>query len=72
MGAYEFDWAYAGDFAGGCDVDLRDFEIFQRAFLTTPADGDYNSACDIALPADSIIDWLDMDVLFTHWLQSAN
>jgi hypothetical protein len=72
MGAYEFNWAYAGDLAGGCDVNLLDFEVFQRAFLTTPADGDYNPACDIGLPADSIIDWLDMDVLFTYWLQRAD
>jgi hypothetical protein len=72
MGAYEFNWAYVGDFDGGCDVDLLDFAIFQNAFLTTPADDNYNPACDIALPADSLIDWLDLATFANHWLHRAN
>lgn len=68
MGAYEFNYAYIGDFDGQCDVDFADFAIFALAWLTEQGDGQYNPACDISLPADEYVDWRDLDILTDNWL----
>lgn len=50
-------------------VDFRDFAIFASAFLSEPGDGNWNTVCDISLPADFYIDWRDFDVFTGHWLE---
>jgi uncharacterized delta-60 repeat protein len=71
MGAYELAksaWAYAGDLNGQCDVDFADFAILALAWLAVEGESQYNPLCDIGLPADSCIDWCDLNVLADNWL----
>jgi predicted outer membrane repeat protein len=68
MGAYEFSYAYIGDFDDDCDVDLRDFSIFALAWLSGAGDGQYNPDCDISLPPDEFIDWRDLRLVGDNWL----
>ncbi len=68
MGAYEFNYAYMGDFDYNCEVDFSDFAMFALAWLTQPADAEWNRFCDISLPADNSIDWRDLDVFADNWL----
>jgi hypothetical protein len=64
MGAYEFSYAYAGDFDGDCDVDFIDFAILAGSWLQN------NPLLDIApAPAgDGIVDIQDLAVLGDNWL----
>jgi len=68
MGAYEFGWAYIGDFAGGCDVDFKDFAVFALAWLTEDGEPGYNPDFDIGIPADNYIDIFDLDAFADNWL----
>jgi parallel beta-helix repeat protein len=68
MGAYEFGYAYAGDFDGQCDVDFDDFAILTSAWLTMDGQPQYNPACDISIPADNFIDGRDLNILSNNWL----
>lgn len=68
MGAYEFSFAYIGDFDGECDVDFVDFAILALAWLTEPGQTGWNPDCDISIPADNSIDWRDLDILSNNWL----
>ena len=68
MGAYEFAWAYIGDFDDQCDVDFADFAIFALAWLTEPGNAQWNPTCDIGTPKDSAIDMLDLKVFAENWL----
>jgi predicted outer membrane repeat protein len=68
MGAYEFAYAYIGDFDSQCDVDFVDYAMFTLAWLTEPGDAQWNPACDISVPADNHIDWSDLDVFANNWL----
>ncbi|GAH38960.1 unnamed protein product [marine sediment metagenome] len=68
LGAYEFNYAYVGDFDYDCDVDFRDFAIFGLAWLTEPPDENWNQFCDISIPAGNKIDWADVEVLSDNWL----
>ncbi len=65
MGAYEFDWVYLGDFAGGCDINLGDFAVLAGSW------GEDNPAIDIApyLDPDGVIDLNELLVLAEHWLE---
>jgi hypothetical protein len=72
MGAFEFSYAYIGDFDSDCDIDLVDFAILAKAWLTEPPDPQWNRLCDIGTPPDNYIDWLDLDVLAEHWLQGSD
>jgi len=64
MGAYEFTYAYFGDFDGSCDVDFTDYSILADYWLTD------EFLVDIApTPAsDGIVDERDLDVLCDNWL----
>jgi parallel beta-helix repeat protein len=68
MGAYEFAWAYIGDFDGECDVDFVDFAILALAWLTEPGQTGWNPDCDISISADSYINWDDLNVVADNWL----
>jgi hypothetical protein len=64
MGAYEFTYAYIGDFDFDCEVDFLDFAI-QAGFWMTD-----ELLADIApTPAgDGIVDIYDLAVLCNNWL----
>ena len=64
MGAYEFDFIYFGDFAGGCDVDLADFAVMAQSWQLA------NPEIDIApyLDPDGVIDLKELLVLANNWL----
>lgn len=68
MGAYEFNYAYIGDFDYNCSVDFFDFSIFALTWFTEPADEQWNPFCNIGIPADSYIDWRDVAILCDNWL----
>ena len=65
MGAYELDWLYLGDFAGGCHVDLGDFAVLAQNWQQD------NPAIDIVpfLEPDGVIDLKELLVLVEHWLE---
>ena len=67
MGAYEFDWKYLGDCAGGCDVDLGEFLMLAENW------GGDNAAIDISpyLQPDGVIDSGELMVVAEHWLDGA-
>jgi len=69
MGADEFNWVSIGDFAGGYDIDFADFAVFALAWLTEDGDPNYNSLCDISVPADRAIDEIDLKVFTENWLE---
>ena len=58
----------SADLNDDCAVDLVDFAIFGLAWMTQPGDLNWNSACNIAIPADSYIDWRDLEILCDSWL----
>ena len=64
MGAYEFAYAYIGDFDDDCDVDFFDFAILASYWMLN------EPSVDIAPPpqGDNIIDILDLDILCRNWL----
>jgi hypothetical protein len=64
MGAYEFSYAYAGDFDSDCNVDFSDFALLASSWLQS------NPSVDIAPPpaGDGIIDIKDLAVLCDNWL----
>ena len=57
-----------GDFDIDGDVDFKDFSVFSSAWLTASGEEKYKPQCDISIPADNVIDWLDLAVLAEHWL----
>ena len=56
------------DFSGDGIVDLTDFSIFAKAYLSEPDDENWNQNCDISQPADNIIDMLDFARFVDEWL----
>jgi predicted outer membrane repeat protein len=64
MGAYEFTYAYFGDFDGSCDVDFVDYAILANYWMTD------EFLVDIApTPAgDGIVDERDLAVQCDNWL----
>jgi len=68
MGAYEFNYAYMGDFDYDCEVNFGDFAILGLTWLLEQGQPGYNPVCDIALPADSFIDEKDLKIFTDNWL----
>jgi hypothetical protein len=64
MGAYEFNYAYAGDFDSDCDVDFFDFAILANSWLQN------DPLRDIAPPpaGDGIVNIEDLAILCDNWL----
>ena len=50
-------------------VDFTYFAEFANAWQATTADANWNPDCDIALPADGVVDAKDLAVLAEKWLQ---
>ena len=69
MGAYEFAHAYMGDFDCDDAVGFLDFAVFAPAWLTEPANPQWNPECDIAIPHDGYVDTLDLSILVQNWLE---
>jgi hypothetical protein len=65
MGAYEF---IPGNIDGDGDVDFTDYAIFMLAWGSEPGDLNWNPVCDLGLPLDEYIDWLDLHVLCGNWI----
>ncbi|MHC4088347.1 MAG: choice-of-anchor Q domain-containing protein [Planctomycetota bacterium] len=68
MGAFEFNYAYMGDFDYNCSVDFVDFSIFGLAWTSQPGDFNWDFACNISIPADNVIDKLDLAAFADNWL----
>jgi hypothetical protein len=64
MGAYEFTYAYIGDFDGDCDVEFIDYSILAGFWLTDEFLVDISPSPT----GDGIIDQNDLAVLCTSWL----
>ena len=64
MGAYEFSWAYIGDFDQNCSINSIDFAILAASWLQN------NPLVNIAPPpdGDGIVDFEDLAVLCDNWL----
>jgi len=67
MGAYEFSYAYFGDFDNQCDVDFDDLKEIASHWLQK------EPLFDIAPPpiGDGIVNFKDLAVLAEHWLEGA-
>jgi len=52
----------SGDIDIDFDVDLHDYAIFALSWLSEPADGNWNAACDISEPNDVIINLFDLEM----------
>ncbi|UCC21830.1 MAG: hypothetical protein JSW23_08440, partial [Planctomycetota bacterium] len=62
MGAYEFAWAYLGDFDGQCDVDAGDLGVLCEEWLLEEL------SCDVwPEGGDGFVDFLDWTVLADGW-----
>jgi hypothetical protein len=68
MGAYEFNYAYMGDFDYNCNVDFVDLSIFGLAWASQPGDFNWDFACNINIPADKVINRLDLAAFADNWL----
>lgn len=58
----------AGDLDGDCRVNSDDLLALALAWLSTPASGHWDPACDLALPPDEVINLRDFAVYAEHWL----
>jgi hypothetical protein len=66
MGAYEFNWYYIGDLAGGCDINLQDFAVLAEQWRLEHLSADIAPA-----PAgDGIVNLLDFASLASRWTSS--
>ena len=65
MGAYEFSYAYMGDFDYDCEVNFDDFAVLAESWELDKA------AIDIAPfgNPDGIIDFEELLVIADHWLE---
>ena len=65
MGAYEFNYAYMGDFDYNCEVNFGDFGVLAENWELDKA------AIDIAPfgNPDGIIDFEELLVIADHWLE---
>jgi len=60
------------DFSGDGIVNFIDYSIFAAAYLSEPNNENWNQDCDIAQPADNIIDMLDLAWFVDEWLSENN
>ena len=55
------------DFNGDKTVDFVDFAIFADSWLSTPQNGVWNAACNMADKAQKTIDFKDFAVFAQYW-----
>ena len=58
-----------GDFDNSGKVDFIDFAILANAWMSNPAQANWDARCDIAKPPDNVIDILDLEILAQNWLK---
>jgi hypothetical protein len=56
-----------GDLDKDGDVDISDFDIFALAWLSKPGDPNWNTLCDLCVPAGTI-DILDLEVFVEYYI----
>jgi endoglucanase len=61
------DLRLLGDFDSSSSVNFIDLETLSNAWLNTPQQSSWNSACDISSPKDNIIDFRDFAVFAADW-----
>ena len=62
------DFVNAADINNDRKVDFQDYSALSAAWLTSEGAPGWNGACDIAKPADGVIDANDLMVLADNWL----
>ncbi len=60
--------AARADINRNCMIDLDDFRILAAAWMSQSDSSNWNPACDIARPADGLINTADLAILVDHWL----
>jgi len=66
---YEGPILNIADFDLDYDVDFEDYAALSDAWLTQPADPEWDSLYDVSDPPDDFIDWWDLAVLCDNWLE---
>ena len=56
------------DFDEDGAVDIRDFCVLAESWATTEFTPGWNPDCDIAIPADNLINWMDVAAFCNNWL----
>jgi hypothetical protein len=69
IGQKEADPCEGADIDDSGDVGLGDVVMMAQAWLSSPGDGNWDTDCDLALPADKI-DLSDFEVIGRNWLKS--
>jgi hypothetical protein len=59
-----------GDLDKDGDVDASDFDIFASAWLTKPGDPDWNTLCDLSVPAGTV-DILDLELFVEYYIANS-
>jgi hypothetical protein len=49
-------------------VDFEDFAYLALSWMKGDGPAGYDPNCDISIPSDNYIDWLDLAVLTDNWL----
>jgi hypothetical protein len=49
-------------------VDFKNFAVLAAAWLSTTGGPNWNPNCDISMPADGVINELDLEILCENWL----
>ncbi len=64
---------YIGDFSANGIVNLKDFAIFAKSWLSEPGDNNWNAKCDLDNTGYSkdLIDCGDFQIFCVNWLDSA-
>jgi sulfatase modifying factor 1 len=60
--------AIPGDFEGDGDVDLGDYSVLAGVWLLEAGEPNWNPACDMAYPADGVVDGRDLLAFLDYWL----
>lgn len=60
--------AARADMNRNCVIDLGDFAVLARAWQSQYGRPDYSTYCDIARPADGVVDMADLMVLVQNWI----
>ncbi len=58
-----------GDFDDDDNVSFEDFAVLAAAWASQRGDGNWNTACDISIPSDNIINLYDLIVFCENWLK---
>lgn len=61
--------AARADMVRDCVIDLGDFAVLAGSWGSQPGQANWNPYCDIARPADAVMDLLDLMVLTENWLE---